>query len=396
MGRVILNRRQFLQGSLGLVGLGLLAGCGQLVLPWQRAPKAPPIGILSLGTQASIAAHLETLRSGLRDLGYVEGRDFVLEPRYAEGHPERYAELAPELVQLGAAIIVANEPTAVLAAQRASATVPIVMAGASETPVERGLIAGFARPGGRVTGLAFGTPGLAAKRLQLLKEAVHDLARVAFINDLAISPIEANPKVGLFSTAAAALGLGLEVANLPAPEEFEALFADLARKQVGGIFIDGSPNTFAQRLRLSELAIRHRLSSIWQGALGKDAALLAYGANSSDLWRRSATYIDKLLKGASAADRLERQPLGLDPADHRPAQLHLGLEGPVGRDPQPLLLLDELRSEPALRQDQLPIHPGPHESVGEGHGTCRPGSGRRARSARSMAGPPRRSSARPL
>lgn len=153
-----------------------------------------------------------------------------------------------------------------------------------------------------MTGLAFGTPGLAAKRLQLLKEAVPNLGRVAFINDRAISPIADNPKVGPFSVAAAALGLAVEVADLPAPEELEALFADLAGKHVDGICIDGSPNAFAQRLRLSNLAIRGRLASIWQGSLGKDDALLPDGANSPDLWRRSATYVDKLLRGASAAE----------------------------------------------------------------------------------------------
>ena len=139
------------------------------------------------------------------------------------------------------------------------------MAGASEVPVERGLIASFARPGGNVTGLTFGTPELAGKRLQLLKEAVPGLARAAFINDPAISPSAANPKVGTSGAAAAALGLELEVLDLPAPEEFEALFAELVRKQVGGFSLDGSPTTFAHRLRLSELAIRYRLPWIGQG-----------------------------------------------------------------------------------------------------------------------------------
>ena len=298
----VCSRRRLLRRGLALAGLGLLTGCGLLALPWQQPARAPRIGVLSLGTSASTANNVEALRSGLRDLSYVEGRDFVLEPRYAEGQSERYPALMAELVQLGVAVVVANDPSAIWAAQQGSDTIPIVMPGGSETPIERGLIASFARPGGRVTGLAFGTPELAAKRLQLLKEAVPDLARVAFINDLAVSPSADNPKVGLFSTAAAALGLGLEVADLPSPEEFEALFADLARKRVGGIFIDGTPNTAAQRLRLSELAIHHRLSSIGQGSSFKDAALLAYGANPTDLWRRSATYVDKLLKGASAAE----------------------------------------------------------------------------------------------
>jgi putative ABC transport system substrate-binding protein len=321
------SRRDFLRGSLALTGLGLLSGCGILPAPAQPM-RVPRVGILSLGTPTSMANYLEALSGGLRDLGYVTGRDIVLEPRFAEGRPERYPEFMAELHQLGVAVIVANEPNAVQVAQQASDTIPIVMAGASEVPVERGLITSFARPGGRVTGLTFGTPGLPAKRLQLLKEAVPDLARAAFINDPAISPIADNPKVGLFSAAATALGLDLEVADLPAPEASEALFADLARRRVGGIFIDGSPNTFARRLRLSELATRHRLSSIWQGSQGKDAALLAYGANAADLWRRSAAYVDKLLKGASVAELPVELPTVFDFAVNLQIARALGLTIP--------------------------------------------------------------------
>jgi putative ABC transport system substrate-binding protein len=261
---------------------------------------------------ASTTAQVDAFRGGLRDLGYVEGQKVVLEPRFAEGRPERYPELAAELVRLNVASIVANDPNAVLAAKQASDAIPIVMAGASETPVERGFVASLARPGGNVTGLTQGTPTLPTKRLQLLKDTVPGLARVAFINDPAISPIEANPKVGGLRAAAEALGLRLEVVDLPAPDEFEALFADLGRKQVEGFFPDGSPISFTHRLRLSELAIRHRLPWIGQGSQYKDAALLAYGANSLDVWRRAATYVDKLLKGASPADLPVEQPTVFD------------------------------------------------------------------------------------
>ena len=307
-----MNRRRFVYRGLAVAGLGLAAGCGRPLLPWEQPPTAPRVGVLSLGTRDSTSAQLDALRSGLRDLAYVEDQTIILAPRFAEGRSERYPALATELVQLAVAVIVANDIPAIQAAQGAGDTIPIVMAGASETPIERGLITSFSHPGGRVTGLAFGTPGLAAKRLQLLKDAVPDLARVAFVNDPAISPIADNPKVGPFGTAAAALGLGLEVADLPPPQDVDALFADLARRQVGGIFIDGSPNTFAQRLRLSDLAIRHRLASIWQGSQGKDATLLAYGANSADLWRRSAAHVDKLLKGTKAAELPVELPTSFD------------------------------------------------------------------------------------
>jgi len=305
------TRRRFLQSGLTLAGVSLLAGCGAPLFQ-PRQTRAVRVGILSLGTPASTTAQLEAFRGGLRDLGYVEGQDIVLEPRFAEGKTERYPELAAELVQLNVSAIVVNEPNALLAAQRASTTIPIVMAGASEVPVERGLIASLARPGGTVTGLTNGTPTLSAKRLQLLKDAVPSLTHVAFINDPAISPIEANPKVGVFRTAADALGLRLDVVDQRAPDEFEALFADLSRKQVGGFFIDGSPTTFAHRLRLSELAIQHRLPSIWGGSQFKDAALLTYGANNLDVWRRTATHVDKLLKGASPADLPVELPTRFD------------------------------------------------------------------------------------
>jgi putative ABC transport system substrate-binding protein len=312
MGGTAFNRRQFLRSGLALAGLGLaVAGCG-LPPPQVQRTRPARVGILSSRTPADGAPLLDAFRGGLRDLGYVEGQDIVLEPRFGEGRPERYPELAAELVQLNVSIIVAGDPNAVRAARRASDTIPIVMAGASEVPVELGLIASFARPGGNVTGLTQGTPELPAKRLQLLKDTVPGLARVAFINDPGISPIEANPKVGGLRAAAEALGLRLELMDLPAPEEFEALFADLGRKQVGAFFPDGSPVTFAHRFRLSELAIRHRLPWIGQGSIYKDAALLTYGANILDVWRRAATHVDKLLKGANPADLPVEQPTTFD------------------------------------------------------------------------------------
>ena len=299
------TRRRFLR-DLTLAGSGLLAGCGQLALPWQQPAKVPRVGILSLGTPASGAPQLDALRGGLRDLGYVEGQTIILEPRFTEGRLERYPELAAELVELNVSIILANDPTAVRAAQRASTTIPIVLAGGSEVPVERGLIASLVRPGGQVTGLTYGSPELPAKRLQLLRDAVPDLARVAFIGGEP-EPIEANPKVSGLAAAAQVLGLRLELASLRAPDDFaprdfEEVFAELTRKSVGAFVMDSSALALNNRPRLSELAIRHRLPSIWGSSQFKDAALLAYGANNPDVWRRAATHVDKLLKGARPAE----------------------------------------------------------------------------------------------
>ena len=310
-----------------MTGLGLATGCAQNALPWQPS-KVPRVGVLSSRTPAAGAELLDALRGGLRDLGYEEGRNIVLEPRFTEGRSERYPELLAELHQLGVAVIVVNEPNAIVIAQRASGTIPIVMAGASEVPVERGLVASLSRPGGNITGLSDGTSTLAAKRLELLKQAVPELTSVAFVNDPAISPVATNPKVGLFRSAAVLLGLHLVIANLPPPDQFGALFADLARQGIGGVFIDGSPATYTYRLRLSELAIQHRIAAIGQGSRYKDAALLAYGSNSFDLWRRSATHVDKLLKGANPADLPVEQPTNFDFVVNLPIARALGLTVP--------------------------------------------------------------------
>ena len=305
------SRRRFVRGALAFAGASLLSACAA---PLSALPQKRParIGMLSASTSPSDALQLDALRGGLRDLGYIEGRDIVLEPRFTEGRLDRYAESATELVQLSVAVIVAYDPNAILAARQASYTTPIVMAGGSEVPVERGLIASLARPGGTVTGVTYGTPTLSAKRLQFLKDSVPKLERVAFINDPAVSPIESNPKVGVFRTAAEALGLHLDVVDLPTPEELEGLFADLNRTQVGALFVDGSSTAFNNRLRLSELAIRYRLPSIWQGSQYKDAALLVYGANYADVWLRAAIHVDKLLKGAKPGDLPVEQPTTFD------------------------------------------------------------------------------------
>jgi len=267
---------------------------------------------------ADSAPLLEAFRGGLRDLGYVEGQTIVLEPRFTEGQAARYPELAAELVRLGVAAIVAPEPGAIRAAWGASDTVPIVMAGASEIPVERGLIDSLARPGRNVTGLAYGTPGLPAKRLQFLTDTVPGLSGVAFIGGEP-ERVEDNPKVGGVAAAARALGLALELVSLrtPTPPDFAprdvaAVFEDLARMQVGAFVMDSSALAFNNRARVSELAIQHRLPSIWGGSQFKDAALLTYGANNLDVWRRTATHVDKLLKGASPADLPVELPTRFD------------------------------------------------------------------------------------
>jgi putative ABC transport system substrate-binding protein len=309
------GRRAFLRGGLVLAGLGLAAACGQLSPPWKPPAKVLLVGVLSILAPDAGAPYLDALRGGLRDLGYVEGRDIALEPRFTEGRIERLPDLAAELARLGVAAIVAQEPNAVRAAAGAGG-VPVVMAGGSEVPVERGFVASLARPGGAVTGVSYGTPELPAKRLQLLRDAAPDLTRVAFIGGEP-EPIEANPKVPGLAAAARALGLELELVSLRTaddftPRDFGEVFAELARKRVGAVVMDANALAANGRAQLAELAIRHRLPSIWGSSLYKDAGLLAYGANFLDVWRRAAAHVDKLLKGADPADLPVELPTEFD------------------------------------------------------------------------------------
>ena len=305
------SRRRFLQGSLVLGELGLLPSGGVRLLEPQRA-RVSRIGILVAGTPAASVPALDALRGGLRDLGYVEGQNIVLEPRFTEGDFDRYPELAAELVQLNASIIVAADPGGVRAAQRVSQAMPIVMAGASEVPVELGLIASLGRPGGTVTGLTYGSPTLPAKRLQLLKDAVPNLARVGFLTDANIAPIETHPKVPGLAGAAQSLGLQLHLVSLRTPDEFAGIFAGMSLDQVGAFVMDASGLAFANQTQLSGLAIRHRLPSVWGSSIYKDAALMTYGANVLDVWRRTATHVTKILKGASPADLPVELPTAFD------------------------------------------------------------------------------------
>lgn len=292
------SRRRFLCGSAALASAGLLAGCGRL--PFPVAPsKVYRIGYLG-GTVAT--ERLRAFKDGLRELGYLEGRDYAWEPR-EEGRPERYPELAAEVAASRPAVALAGDPVSVRALRDADGALPIVMVGASEIPVELGLIESFARPGGTVTGLAYGHPQLATKRLELLAEAVPGLARVAAIGEVrGAIPFEANPKYPLIRDAARSLGLDLLVVNVTTPADFAPGFETMARAGVRGYYADPSAVINQFHGQLGELAIRHRLPGSFGSAGSVEAGLLTYAANSSDVWRRAPAFVDKLLRGAKPAE----------------------------------------------------------------------------------------------
>ncbi len=269
----------------------------------QQAAKIARIGYLSLDVATS--AHLrEAFLQGLRDLGYVEGRNVVIEYRDTEGKFERLPALAAELVALKVDVIVAAGGTpSALAAKQATRTIPIVVAIAAD-PVASGLVTSLARPGGNVTGLSMLTPELVGKRLELLKQAVPGVSRVAVLwqpgdyGEHTEKDILKEAEV-----TARALGVRLQVVEARGPQDFDRAFSDMTRARADALIVLGTSMFFTERRRLVDLAAKHRLPATYSARDSVDAGgLMAYGPNFADMFRRAATYVDKILKGAKPAD----------------------------------------------------------------------------------------------
>jgi putative ABC transport system substrate-binding protein len=289
--------------------LGTLAG-GLLAAPFtaeaQPAGKVSRIGYLSASSSTSNPRILEAFRQGLRDLGWVESQNLVIEYRWAEGRFDRLADLAAELVRLKVDLIVAAPAPPALAAKKATGTIPIAFMGAGD-PVGQGLVASLARPGGNVTGLSYGVGStILAKDLELLKEAVPKVRRVAVLFNPASPTASITSEV---KDAARSLGLQLQLVEARGPGEFDGAFAAMARERVGALFVVQDPAFIPQRARLADLAAKNRLPTILtQGEDAEAGGLMSYGPKLSDLWRRAATYVDKILKGAKPADLPVEQP----------------------------------------------------------------------------------------
>jgi putative ABC transport system substrate-binding protein len=296
-----LTRRQLVQG-VGLAGLALLAGCGRL--PWQGQPelKLARIGYLANPPGEALESLDVSLRRGLRELGYVEGQNLVIEYRSADGQTERLPELAAELVRLPVDIILTVGPSAAPAAKAATATIPIVMAPAGTDPVGQGLIQSFAHPGGNVTGIAgAGSLALHAKRLELLMEVLPGATRVAAL----WSP--GNPVMPSILTELQEAGpkLGVQVRPLEVPDatDFEGAFAAANREQVGGVILLQSPLMRGYGPRAADLALQSGLPTMHQTRDYVVAGgLMAYYPDEANTGRRAAYYVDRILKGTKPAD----------------------------------------------------------------------------------------------
>jgi putative tryptophan/tyrosine transport system substrate-binding protein len=315
-----MDRRTFLTTIAGLVAAPLRAEA--------QPAKVFRIGIL--GTYPPTApefAHLwEAFAQGLRERGYEEGQNLAIERRFVEGKVERLPELAAELVRLNVSVIVAGGQPPPVAAKRATATIPIVMTNFSD-PVGLGLVTSLSRPGGNITGLALLTVELVGKQLQLLKEAVPKVSRVAFLTN------PSNPGAALqlrdAETAARSLGLQLQVLEAQRPDELAAAFAAMDRERAGAVLLPGDSLFFYYRAQIADLAIKSRMPALFAPKEFAEAGgLMAYGANIADLYRRAATYVDRILKGANPADLPVEQPTKYDLVINLKTATALGLTIP--------------------------------------------------------------------
>jgi ABC-type uncharacterized transport system substrate-binding protein len=276
----------------------------------QQPKKLFRIGYLSSGDPASESRRAEGIRLALREIGYIEGQNIAIEYRYAERDQDRAPELAAELVRLKVDIIVVGGgPTWIRPAQNATKTIPIVMVGVGGDPVEGGLVQSLAHPGGNVTGLTDLTRELGGKRLELLKEAVPKLARVAVVY-VPSSSASIREVKEVLPAVARALGLTVLLWEVRAADDFERIFAALTKQRPDGIYVPGGgPLFFANEKRIAAFALKSRLPSMFINRETIDAGgLMCYGADLSDSYKRVAYYVDKILKGAKPGDLPIEQP----------------------------------------------------------------------------------------
>ena len=275
----------------------------------QQAAKVARIGYLE-GNLAANPHLREAFRQGLRDLGYVEGRNVVIEYRSAEGKFERFPALAAELVALKVDVIVAAQGTlGALAAKQATSTLPIVFVTAVD-PVTSGLVTSLARPGGNVTGLSILAPELVGKRLEQLTQAVPGVSRVAVLwHPGGQGERTEKDTLKAAEVAARALGVRLQFVEARGPEDFDRAFSDMTRARAGALNVLPSGLFNIERRRLADLAAKNRLPAVYPQRDYVDAGgLMSYGPNFADMFRRAATYVDKILKGTKPADLPVEQP----------------------------------------------------------------------------------------
>ncbi len=293
-----MDRRAFVAGSFALLASPLAA-------EGQQAEKVWRIGFLS-GGSASASPVLAAFRLGLRDWGWVEGQNVLIEARWAEGVAERLPDMARDLVHLNVDVIVTSIPGATVAAKNATALIPIVMVFGTD-PVELGLVSSLARPGGNITGLTSLSADVSAKQFELLKEAVPAVSRVGVLQNpvnpwhpIALKGIESRGRV---------LGVRLQAQDVRGPEDLDTAFLAMSRGQAGAVLVLADPMTFVHRAKIARLAAKYRLPGMYGlREYAEAGGLISYWPNTAASFRRAASYVDKILKGAKPADLPVEQP----------------------------------------------------------------------------------------
>lgn len=287
------NRRKL------LVVLGASAFAAPLAAFAQQKGKVWRIGFLGAISASGYASQVEGFRSGLRDFGYVEGKNLVVEYRWAEGKYERLPELVAELIRSKVEVIVTHGTPGTRAAKQATTTIPIVMAIVAD-PVATGIVASFARPGGNITGSTFSSPELNAKRLDLLKEVMPQITQAAII---------LNPNNPLIAThiketeiVAKAIKVGLQRFEVRGPDEFEATISSVAKARINAVVVSEDPVLIANVARIAVLATKQRLAAAGNREFAEAGGLIGYGVNFPAIFRRAAYFVDKILKGARPGD----------------------------------------------------------------------------------------------
>jgi putative ABC transport system substrate-binding protein len=294
----------------------------------QQAGKIARIGFLDTSTSSGMAVLVDALRQEIAGLGWIEGKNLMVEYRFAEQRPERLPELAADLVRLKVDIIVAAGNVSALVAKKATTTIPIVMANSGD-PVAAGLVASLARPGGNVTGLSGLASELNTKRLELLKDVVPNLSRVGLLRPAGAE--DRGRQLKLLRSAAQALSLKLdEIETERDARSLERAFQAAKQKRVGAIMTTTATVFFTERKWIVELAGKHRLSAIYyQAEFVDEGGLMSYGADIEDLYRRAAVYVDKILKGAKPADLPVQQATKFEFIINLKAAKQIGLTIPV-------------------------------------------------------------------
>ena len=292
----------------------------------QQLKSVPTIGYLSVLSPSSDSARIEAFRQGLRELGYLEGQNMAIESRYAEGKLDRLPDLVGELVRLKVDVIVVGGSTATRAAKNVTGAIPIVMAHGSD-PVALGFVASLARPGGNITGLTHLAPELGGKRLELLKDILAQLSRVAVLTDPGTQGH--GPQIKELEVAARALGLQLRPAEVRKPNDLESVFSAMITGRAGALIGLQQPTLDRLRERIVDLAAKNRLPAMYANSeYVETGGLMSYAADIVAMFRRAAYYVDKILKGTKPADLPVEQPMKFELVINLKAAKQIGLTIP--------------------------------------------------------------------